>query len=413
MRTKSVFTAYYKIIAMKEKIAIVCGIYYPDPSPTGLCVKRFVEMLTDKYEISLICISSDGFDEVVYRENITIYRLAGWRMSLENKAAKYLKKILHLAGAVQMKTSLLGNLTWYRKKAYNCLQSINKKNRLNAVFSICSPFAAHCAAMDFKEKFKDIRWCAYTVDPYSSRDRIRPFNYSIDKLIKKEKYVLMKADRLLVSEEIFENRKDLCHGHLYVEKLPYILPSNICSGGERSFFNFKDINCVYAGRFYKDIRNPQHMLKVFYEIKDPKIKLHLFSVGCEDIVNYYSKLNSNIIHHEFVPHSKMSEVFRDSDILISISNNLSEFLPSKIFEYIATGKPIVEFSENQEISKNSILNRYPIALILNENSENSCRQVEDFCNLYSRVELPYTMIEKIYESHSSENIKRILEKAIS
>ena len=399
---------------MKKHLVIICGIFYPDPSPTGLCAKRFAGLLADKYDIDIICLSENDEQGIItLSDGIKVHKLAGHLMSAESRSNGIKKKILHVVGCIQIKTRLLANLTWFRKAVYRKLNDIHAEQPIDTVFSICSPFAAHCAAMDFKRFCPSVHWCGYTVDPYAAKNRIRPFWCSYKKLVKKERTVLLSMDNVLLSEEVAKCRKELYVGCRNVNELPYMLPELNIKEGERCFFDEGDINCVYAGSFYKDIRNPEYMLNVFSRIKNTNIKLHLFSRGCEDIVTKYVNASSNIVAHKPVSAAEISGVYRGANILISVGNAVSEFTPSKTFEYISAGKPIINFYYNG--LRNEVFEKYPLILQLcnDDNIDDAAVRVENFAERYADETVLKEEILNKFSKHAPGNILNILDRAMT
>ena len=396
---------------MKKHLVIICGVYYPNPSPTGLCAKRFAELMLDEYDVEIISLSENGQNETVKNDDgITVYTLSGVRASAEKKASGITKKLLHAMGGIQIKTSILGNLKWYEKKVIKKLHCINKSRKIDTVFSICSPMAAHSAACKYKKENKNVKWCAYTVDPYSSKGRIRPVFCSFEKLALFEKNIISKADMLLLSEEVYKNRLDLYDGKAECEPLPYMLPYESNSIETESVFSKEDINCVYGGRFYPGLRDPEKMLKCFSNIKDHKIKLHLFSIGCEDTVSKYAEFSPNIILHNQVSHKEILKVYEEADILISVGNNSLEFFPSKIFEYIITRKPLVHFYGCGV--RDSLLEDYPSVLQIDNNSEECETDALESFIFSDKEDITRARIEQIYYKHTAENIKSILTRSL-
>ena len=396
---------------MKKHLVIICGVYYPNPSPTGLCAKRFAELMLDEYDIDLISLSENGQSETVKDDNgITVYTLSGTRASAEKKASSITKKILHSIGGIQIKTLMLGNLKWYEKNVIKKLRDINRSCKIDTVFSICSPMAAHSAAYKYKKENKNVKWCAYTVDPYSSKGRIRPVFCSFDKLALYEKNILSKADKLLLSEEVYKNRLDLYDGKDECEPLPYMLPYETTGAEQERIFSKEDINCVYGGRFYPSLRDPEKMLKCFCGIKNSKIKLHLFSVGCEETVSKFAKVSPNIILHDQVSHKEILNVYEEADILISVGNNSLEFFPSKIFEYIITRKPLIHFYGCGV--RDSLLEAYPHVLQIDNNLEECETDALEHFIFSDKEEITRAQIEQIYYKHTGENIKSILKRSL-
>ena len=393
---------------MKKHLAIVCGVYYPEASPTGVCVKRIVEVLADVYDIDIVCIASDGKDTSVIKQTENIHAVGCKRIELEAKSYGIKKIFFHAIGGLQIKTKLLGNLSWYRKAALHKLIEIHSERKLDVVFTVCSPFASHLAGIDMVERFPEIKHCGYTVDPYSTPCRIRPFFISRDKLVLIENKVLCNIGNLLVSEEVYENRSDLLLGLRNCTALPYMLPTfNMVEVNEK-LCPTSGVDCVYAGRFYEDIRNPEFLLRVFAKLSDQNVRLHLFSVGCDEIIRQYEAKYSNIICHEQVSHELISTVYKQADILIGVGNTIAEFMPSKTFEYIAALKPIIFV--NHATMTNKILDMHPEVIQISDasNVDEAAELVKDFCIQNENKQLDQDVVKKIYYKHSLDNIKKIL-----
>lgn len=394
---------------MKKHLAVLCGVYHPSPSPTGLCTKRYISLLQDRYEIDVICISSADTPRQAEEDGIRVHALLGKRMQLERRGSSLLRSAARAVGAAQMKTAVLGNLTWFYEQALTLLKQIHSEHPVDAVFSVCSPFAAHCAAKEFKRKNPNVRWCAYTVDPYAADGRIRPLHYSLKRLAAHECDVCACADVLLLSEEVYAARKDLrgCCGDC--RRLPYLLPEISDAPMQNTALSGEQINCVYAGRFYPKLREPELMLSAFHALADPALRLHLYSVGCEDTVKRYAALDGRIVLHTPVSHEKIGEIYRCADVLFNVENSLPEFLPSKLFEYIAACRPIVSFGGGQS---RQLLGVHPVALQIS-GTEDAAILLRDFLRENHGVAIPAAAIEAAFERHSSRSIRCILVDALS
>lgn len=396
---------------MKKHMVILCGVFYPEPSPTGLCVKRFAGMLSDQFDIDIVCISPDGITKrnVINSDN-TNYRIqmvGCKRLELEYKTTGVVKRIIHSFGSVQLKIHMLGNMNWYRMNAVNVLEQLHSERKIDVIFSVCSPMAAHLAGADMKKCHPAIWHCGYTVDPYSTKNRIRPVFISFERLVSYEKKVLKDMDVVLLSDEVATNRKELLTDQTKYDILPYMLPEFRSINVNEQFFPSEGINCVYAGRFYEDIRNPKRLLDIFSKMDGSGINLHLFSVGCEDILNKYSEYN-NIYIHDIVPSDCIGAVYEQADVLINVGNKTEEFFPSKTFEYISTGKPIVYIS--QMLKSNELLEAYKMStqILINETLEMAADRIADFCQSNKNRRLSRENIEMIYNNHSADAIKKKL-----
>ncbi len=394
---------------MKPHLVIICGILYPNPSPTGLCAARYAALLKDKYDIEFISLSSNGKEETVIYDGCQTHTIASKRLRLEYKLKGFLRKIIHLIGSAQLKFSIHGNLGWFRKTAFDKLVFINEKRPIDALLTVCSPLPAHMAGADFKRIHPNVRFCAYTVDPFAASDRIIPFLRTFNDFVELEKQVSASADCLFLSEEAIASRTDV-YGELNNKiALPYLLPEyHEIEGG---LFQKDSIHCVYAGSFYHDIRNPEYMLKVFSSLTDKKIKLHLYCSGCEDIVNRY-KDNPNIIVNGYVSQEELKKVYASCDFLIGVGNKMNDFLPSKTYEYLSLRKPIVFF--NPLGYHNEVLKQYPYSLQITDNLEISeaATQFEGFVSEEAGKTISKEDLDSLYYKNTDQNIRSILLKGL-
>lgn len=293
------------------------------------------------------------------------------------------------------------------------LERINNERKIDVVFSVSSPYAAHLAGAAYKHNHPDVRWLSYTVDPYSSKEHIFPFWLSLDEAAKKECQCLSAANVRFMSEELIKNRKDLSE-RLEFTPLPYQLSFEDVKVVNRSSgmgFNKNKTNLVYAGSFYQKDRNPRVMLETLYALRNIGIELHVFSSGvCVDIVEEYSRQDkSNIYYHGTVDREKLLVIYKEADVLVNIANQNPESSPSKIFEYIKFRKPIIEFSNNNE---GGYLRKYPLALVLSDTESDKEKKVADFCEKNVGTIASVPQLEEIYSKHLINNITGLIESSI-
>ena len=263
----------------------------------------------------------------------------------------------------------------------------------------------------FKKNHPGVRWVAYTVDLYSIPERIRPLGYSLQALSEKEQITLQGADSVLLSEEIYTNHPEIVKRLKVVDILPYVIPEREEIDIETKLLNRNNINCVFAGSFYRDLRNPECMLDMFGKLKDDHIKLHLFSTGCDEVVEKYALKCSSIISHGRISYEEIQKVYFHANVLVNIGNANSDFIPSKTFEYIATGKPIVNFYYGNE--PDAVLNRYSLAFhIHNGEPQGDCLKLEKFLLNNKSAEMPREKIERLYPENTIGFVENLLKSKI-
>lgn len=396
---------------MKPHLVIVCGILYPQPSPTGLCTLRYALLLKGDYDIEFVSLTSNGKCEDAFMDGFHVHTLTSRRLSLEHQAKGVVRTIIHKLGSIQLKLFLTGNMGWYRWAVVEKLEQLHKERPIDALFTVCSPFTAHQAGMDFKQRHKEVCFCAYTVDPFAVPSRIVPFGKRYEDFIRLESSVCETTDCLFLSEEALSSRQDVYGGVSKVMALPYLLPEAI--PGREDYFDNGAVNCVYAGSFYKELRNPEYMLKVFSALKNKNVVLHLFSSGCDDIVRQYVHNNSNIVSHGYVSQEELRDVYSSCDFLIGVGNASLEFLPSKTYEYISLCHPIVFF--NPKGFHNGVLDKYQYSLQLSDDItiEEASYRLESFITKNHDSDITKVELKKIYYKNTQSYIKSLLLKGLS
>jgi glycosyltransferase involved in cell wall biosynthesis len=410
-----------RVVNSLKHLVLICGVYYPAPSATGKCADQYVSLLQDEYDIDVIYMGSVLEDIMPHEHNGKhLFPQKNWRLRGEQRCAEKQfgigVKLYKAIGRLQTYLQYPNNLRWFMGKAYQQLERIQKGNPIDVVFSVSSPFPAHLAAKKFKRKHPEIRWVGYTVDPHSSEHAQRPLFMSLKTMAISEAKCLSETDVCFLSEELLRTRPDLFDGiKSKTIALPYLL-SKISLPEVKEYphhFDENKINLVYAGNFYRDIRNPEFMLKTIMQIKDSGIVLHLFSSGnCDDIVHKYSDASGGrILTYELVRRAELLEIYEEADVLVSVANTTPEFSPSKIFEYVATGKPIIEFSEESSI--NPYLVNYPCTALVHPKMSSPVNEVDAFCKQNKRVRVSPSTIGTLYSKHMPSEVSIVLKQAIN
>jgi hypothetical protein len=191
---------------------------------------------------------------------------------------------------------------------------------------------------------------------------------------------------------------------LYVKKRTY------------GFSNSEDKTILYAGVLYKKNRSPKFFLDLSIEIKNLiKFKVDFYAKGNGiKIINNYSNQSNFINLKGYVDSSELEKQMNIADVLLSIGNLDISQIPSKILEYISTGKPIIHTFKNINDPVNNILKIYPNSFLINENENYSDKLIADLIEFinYSKV-IDMKLIDASFEDFTpqkvSEKILNIVE----
>ncbi len=418
----------------KKNLVLVLGSFYPFPSAIGEIAAFFADFLKDDYKISVICIQkADKKASGLFWKNTEVYALTQtrlrWTQLAEEKSQKskspfkkmfyrLIRDFMRGIGKIQSTFFYIDNCYWYSKKAKKQLDKLNSKNRIDAVISLSSPIESHFASRKFKKENPDVRWVAYFGDPFVNPQFKKNIFISMKTLERIQSDIIENADYALMTEEIYEKWNPK-HAHCgkKTAALPYILKEDIFKNSSCSEINFdsSNIHVVYAGAFYKDIRNPEYALKVFdAATRRSDIMLHLFSQGnCGDTVEKYSqKSGGKIINHGIVSKEELLSIYKKADALLNIGNSTDAYNPSKVFEYISTCKPIISFYQNGLVSNE--LSRYPFAVQIGFDGDidADAEKIISFCSSTLNQSVDFAELENLFHEHTAKSIKNKLEIAL-
>ncbi len=171
-----------------------------------------------------------------------------------------------------------------------------------------------------------------------------------------------------------------------------------------------NINFVYVGQLYDDIRNPELMLKLFTKLPENYI-LHLYGGGSEKTVSKYKEiLGDRLVLHGWVSSSESIKAQKEAHVLINLNNNIKNMLPSKLIEYINTGKPILNICQIPNCPSLPYMDRYPMALSVapSQNIDDITMKLTEFAQKYKGQIVDHGKIEEMYYDCISENVANMI-----
>jgi len=410
---------------MKKELVIIAGSCYPINSATGGLALKCAEYLDDFYNIRLIAIQEgDNFACGRTYRNVKVYTLSHWRLRWAQKSEELIynsegkkklfykisNKLARGIGRVQSAFFTLDNMSWFTKKAYDCLIALNEDIPIDVILSFNMPIEAHFAAERFKTSFSKVRWVSYWGDLFANKPMKLNLFISIEKMRKIQKRLLTKSDEVLCTQEIYDELSNgLETDATPINAVPYVMKQAVLEE-DCTNHNKSDgiINFVYMGAFYRDIRNPEKMLRIFSET--PRTyRLHMYSSGnCDDIVDRFIRSNPDkFIKHEQVSSGELQKILSNADVLVNIENSISNANPSKLIELISYRKPIVDF--NYTNTPVPLLARYPLSANINVNNiGNAMLEIEKLIKKSKNLSIGKDEIIQLYFDNTEDKARMIV-----
>ena len=314
----------------------------PEHSATGRITYHIADELGKTNDVYLVCLSDDLENNDGYARIIKVLSRLGKYKALQKKAESkrgllkvYYKIIYHLYYKYAEKKGL-GEIRDHIGKIKKVCQKIIKLYNIDTIISSSNPFDNQFIAYDLIKEHPEIKWYPYLMDS-ARNNAVRPIDRET------ELKVFEKANNLLIVPAItFDTEfiKDFSDKTRLVY-LP-IIPA------KQHFVQRDDgkIIFIYAGMFYKDIRNPVKLLEIFLHLPE-NYELHLYCGGCsKEIEAYKEKLGDRLNVSGFVSPDELTDKINNCDILLNVCNSVINQIASKIYDMIAYGKPLLNFYQD-------------------------------------------------------------------
>ena len=303
-----------------------------------------------------------------------------------------ISKAISLAGEIFAYPD--GMKYWYKPAFEKSCQIIEKEN-ISGIISSSFPITCHSIAHDLKEKY-NIFWIAdlrdlWNLNPYIKHTFIR--NYFEKRL---ELKTFENVDVLTTTTPIAKKTLKSLHPEKKIE--------SIVSGYDpEDFKNIQQtkqtdkLTLMYAGSLYGGKRDPSILFDAVSQlIGENKINPHKITIDfygdTTNLGELAKKYNiSSIVNiHGKITHSQVLQNQINSDVLLLISwMNEAEkmFIPGKVYEYMASKKPILSIGYS-EGSLKDLISETEIGSHVSDVSQTK-KAIYDYYQKYINNELKY------------------------
>jgi hypothetical protein len=271
----------------------------------------------------------------------------------------------------------------------------------DVIISVSLPFSSHVAAYIInKEKRK--KWIMDIGDPFSLKSNAfennkyfyKSLNYFFENKFFKmaDQIVFTHKDASLEHKEFFNINNE----KIEIGNPISAFSKNVYQSSKTYNYNIEPIKIGYFGILTKGVRSPNEVLKYFQNLD---YVFHWYTNPDSKNMILQNNIDQNKhLFFDMVPRNEALEIMVTSfHCLLSIGNLNASQLPSKVIEYISTGKPVIHFAEiaNDPVIKISekfknliVVTKKSDPLILNEQLTNVFQNIdkfdiEQFNNIYS------------------------------
>jgi len=260
--------------------------------------------------------------------------------------------------------------------AFQKAKKIISNNKIDYVITTGPPHSSHLIGEKIYKKYK-LKWIVDLRDPWSElfylKDRFR-FNFSKKLNVKLETNVIEKADAIITTVG------DRYHKILKVKITNPNKIHQIYNGYDK--LNYDKIEEIKPKKFnivFTGMLTQNHNYETFYEVlkilnpKQNNLNLILTFAGRIDkkIIKIYS--NKIELHNKgYIDHNNAISTIKSSHLLINFNYKNTEetdMISGKLIEYLASGSPIINFSNSAKESE-IVLKTSPKSFNANNNNIN-------------------------------------------
>ena len=163
------------------------------------------------------------------------------------------------------------------------------------------------------------------------------------------------------------------------------------------------LRCVFCGSLYPTLREPDFALKLFTALNAPDLTLTMAGRGWEPFEaaaqEAQSVLGARFTRPGLLPPAEAAALEAGADILLSLGNAFDNQMPSKLFSYLGTGKPLLHLAVTDTDPTLPYLARYPLALVLHEKDGATPEVIAALRRWLTDVQgkqLPYAQVAALY-----------------
>ena len=415
------------------KKALIITYYWPPAGGSG--VQRwlkFVKYFRD-FDIEPVVYTAENVnypitDSYLVKDvpkNIEVLKYPIWE---PNDVFNFLgKKKKESAGFLNSKPSFFGKFMQFIRANYfipdarkfwinpsvKYLKKYLSENKIDVIITTGPPHSMHLIGLKLKEQL-GVKWIADFRDPWTEIDYFHQLPLS-KKAIKKHHYlerkVLTLADAVLVVGNTMKTK--------YLKFNKNI--ETVTNGFDGEISNDKvtldsKFTITHIGLMNAD-RNPKMLWEVLSEIiienkeftKDFELRLvgSIDAAVLNEIENYKLTTNVNII--KYLPHNKVIEFQKKSQVLLLIVNNVPSakgILTGKIFEYLMAKRPVLAIApKNGDLAE--IIEKTKSGVVIDfDERELLKKSILDFYLVFKERELQVKSID-IMQYHRKELTKKV------
>lgn len=326
-------------------------------------------------------------------------------------ALRLAKLCLHPTAAIAAVRQILFKKPRRISATKKAIEALGQAHSFDLIVSVAAPYASSFALEKAQVNAKKLSW---QMDPYAGNQ-----SYNAPGSWDREKELLAVLDGVFIAPAMTEYYADGAPLACFRNKMQIQdFPSLVCPQSCAKTREPGPLRCVFVGSLYPGLRTPHYALELFQALNASNVELILVGGGWEnypdDLTAPYQKtLGSRLTVTGPLPRSEAEAWLEKADILVNLGNGVANQVPSKLFEYFATGKPILHLAKLADDPCLGYLSRWPLSLVLQEDEGTGpevCARLSEFLTQKGTHRLPFEQSAALFAENTPNCAADRLEK---
>jgi len=397
-----------------KQIVFLAGSFYPNFSAVGYCAYQVQKCLSEEFEITVIAFKNGAdqpLEEVV--DGIRIVRVETDAMRRRNalsgasgRVARWRLMSHRVFGALKR---LFAPETIDRRLVATYDSALKALNfSPNAIVPLVLPFESAIAALQYKRTNPTAKLIPYLFDNFveSGSLHVTKLARSLKRgrHIRLEHQVLTESDAVMAMHPLHVHYQK--HFDFELLRKVTVLEHPLLVRPGRVYANPNNARAAtrlcFTGSLIRGYVEADYLLRVLAMVQVQNqtcADFYVMGNGASKIETGTSPGGIAVHNRGRVAKPVADAAVRDADILLNIGEVQGKQISSKIFEYMATGKPLIHFSYTADDVVTRILNKYPLALCILQDEallSQNAKAIADFITTQRGVQLLFSEVAALY-----------------
>lgn len=221
-------------------------------------------------------------------------------------------------------------------------------------YSPCLGAHLAAAALKWRTRSSGLVWIADYGDPFSTSSTMRPNNFALYRRLNRvaERYVGRRANAVAFTNAgtaADYQAAGICAPDK-VRVIPHLVDvQRLYAGALRGHGskagvpgNPRETRLLYIGGFHRGIREPDLLFEIMRRLNRQPDRRYVLTIHGPSNGFDLSPADCPQVRYEgMIERDKALDLIREADVLVNVDNMNCVMVPSKIVEYIATGRPML------------------------------------------------------------------------